>query len=229
MIERRIAAGDLAGAVTIVARRGKVAHLAAQGVMDLDTKQPMTPASMFRIASMTKPVVGVSIMMLVEEDKLRLNDPVARYIPEFANMKVAVARPGERRQRGPELLHRAGAAADHHQGSAHARVRPRQRPDEQQRHRQGGAQGRRDAGPDTSRAWAAPRSSSSPARAGPTAPAPASRRSAASSRSRRGLPLDRFFQTRVFDPLGMRDITFWPTDAQWPRVATVYQPPRRRV
>src|SRR4249919_958019 len=80
MIQRHIAAGDLTGAVTIVARRGKVAHLAAQGVMDLDTKQPMTPAAMFRIASMTKPVIGVSIMMLVEEGKLHLSDPVARFI-----------------------------------------------------------------------------------------------------------------------------------------------------
>src|SRR5688572_12297850 len=70
MVQRRIAAGDLAGAVTVVARRGKVAHLSAQGVMDLDSKQPMTPASMFRIASMTKPVIGVAIMMLVEEGKL---------------------------------------------------------------------------------------------------------------------------------------------------------------
>src|SRR3970040_232060 len=56
MIERRIAAGDLAGAVTIVARKGKVAHHVTQGVMDLQSKQPMTPGSMFRIASMTKPV-----------------------------------------------------------------------------------------------------------------------------------------------------------------------------
>jgi len=101
MIERRIAAGDLTGAVTVVARRGKVAHVAAQGVMDLETKQPMTPDTMFRIASMTKPIIGVSIMMLVEENKLRLNDPVARHIPEFANMKVAVARPATGGSEGP--------------------------------------------------------------------------------------------------------------------------------
>ena len=62
MIQRRITAGDIAGAVTIVARKGKVAHLSAQGVMDLASKQPVTPASMFRIASMTKPIVGVAIM-----------------------------------------------------------------------------------------------------------------------------------------------------------------------
>jgi CubicO group peptidase (beta-lactamase class C family) len=94
MIARRIAAGEIAGAVTIVARKGKVAHLSAQGVMDLESKQPMTPASMFRIASMTKPVVGVAIMMMVEEGKLHLNDPVSRYIPEFHGMKVGVAQPG---------------------------------------------------------------------------------------------------------------------------------------
>ena len=70
MIQRRIAAGDLAGAVTIVARKGRVAYLNAQGVMDLESKQPMTPATMFRIASMTKPVVGVAIMQMVEEGKL---------------------------------------------------------------------------------------------------------------------------------------------------------------
>ena len=81
MIERRIAAGDLAGAVTIVARKGKVVHHVAQGVMDLDSKQPMASSPMFRIASMTKPVVGVAVMMLVEEGKLHLNDPVSRYIP----------------------------------------------------------------------------------------------------------------------------------------------------
>src|SRR5687767_9753717 len=74
MIQRRIAAGDLTGAVAAVARKGRVAYVNAQGVMDLETKQPMSPSTMFRIASMTKPVVGVAIMMLVEEGQLRLND-----------------------------------------------------------------------------------------------------------------------------------------------------------
>src|SRR5688500_6188054 len=55
MIQRRIAAGDLAGAVTAVARKGKIAYLDAQGVMDLESRQPMTPSAMFRIASMIKP------------------------------------------------------------------------------------------------------------------------------------------------------------------------------
>src|SRR4051812_22419730 len=91
MIARRIAAGEVAGAVTVVARKGKIAFESSQGVMDLDSKQPMTPANIFRIASMTKPIIGVAIMMMVEEGKLHLNDPVSRYIPEFRGMKVGVA------------------------------------------------------------------------------------------------------------------------------------------
>src|SRR3954452_5180169 len=91
MIARRIAAGEIAGAVTVVARKGKIAFEASQGVMDVDSRQPMTPANMFRIASMTKPVIGVAIMMMVEEGKLHLNDPVSRYIPEFRGIKVGIA------------------------------------------------------------------------------------------------------------------------------------------
>src|SRR5262245_26285562 len=100
MIKKRIDAGDLAGAVTLVARRGKVVHLVAQGVSDLDSKQPMTTGNMFRIASMTKPMVGTAIMMLVEEGKVRLNDPVSRFIPEFRNMKVGVLQPTSGRAGG---------------------------------------------------------------------------------------------------------------------------------
>src|SRR5688500_11803712 len=62
MIERRLAAGEIAGAVTIVARNGKVAHHSAKGVVDLESKQPMRTSTIFRIASMTKPVTGVAIM-----------------------------------------------------------------------------------------------------------------------------------------------------------------------
>ena len=96
MLQRRIDAGDMTGAVAIVARKGKIVHLTAQGVMDLESKQPVTPATMFRIASMTKPVTSLAIMMMIEEGKVRLNDPISRYIPEFRNLKVAVALPAGR-------------------------------------------------------------------------------------------------------------------------------------
>src|SRR6202049_2274315 len=95
MVQRRIDAGELSGAVTIVARKGKVVHLAAQGVMDLESKKPMAKDTMFRVASMTKPITGLAIMMMIEEGKVRLTDPVSRYIPEFRGMKVAVPLPAQ--------------------------------------------------------------------------------------------------------------------------------------
>ena len=94
-VDRHIKAGNVAGAVTLVARRGTIAHFEAQGVMDVDTKKPMAKDNLFRLASMSKPITGVAVMMLVEEGKVRLTDPVSRFIPEFANLnKVAMPRPG---------------------------------------------------------------------------------------------------------------------------------------
>jgi CubicO group peptidase (beta-lactamase class C family) len=222
MVQRRIAAGDLAGAVTVVARRGKVAHLSAHGVMDLDSKQPMTPASMFRIASMTKPVIGVAIMMLVEEGKLHLNDPVARFIPQFANMKVAVARPATGGSDGPGfytvpaqraitikdlLTHTSGLGSGPMSDSEIARVA---RKDGEKLSdyipRLGGTVLEFQPGS---------RWTYSPGAGFETLGRVIEIAS--------GLALDQFFQTRIFDPLGMRDITFWPTDAQMPRLASVYQ------
>jgi CubicO group peptidase (beta-lactamase class C family) len=95
-VQRHIDAGNIPGAVTLVARNGKLVHLEAHGVLDVETKRPMPKDAIFRLASMTKPVAAVTVMMMVEEGKVRLNDPISRFIPEFANMKVAVAPPGGR-------------------------------------------------------------------------------------------------------------------------------------
>ena len=76
--------------MTLVARNGRIAHFEAQGLMDLDSKKPMQKDAIFRIMSMTKPVVGVAVMMLVEEGKIRITDPVSRFIPELQNLKVTV-------------------------------------------------------------------------------------------------------------------------------------------
>jgi len=93
-VQRYLDSHQLAGAVTLVARRGRVAHFEAHGVQDLDAQTPMRKDAIFRIASMSKPVTGVAIMMLLEEGKLRLTDPVSRFIPEFKDMHVAVVKPG---------------------------------------------------------------------------------------------------------------------------------------
>jgi CubicO group peptidase (beta-lactamase class C family) len=78
----------LAGAVTLVARHGKVVEFEAAGKRDLASNSPMQKDSIFRIYSMSKPITGVAMMMLFEEGKWQLNDPVAKYVPEFANLKV---------------------------------------------------------------------------------------------------------------------------------------------
>lgn len=92
-VMKRIDAGELAGAVTLVARRGRVVHHEAHGLMDLESKKPMTKDALFRLASSTKPITAAAILILLEEGKLRLTDPVSAYIPEFRGLKVAVEDP----------------------------------------------------------------------------------------------------------------------------------------
>jgi CubicO group peptidase (beta-lactamase class C family) len=94
-VHKAIEAGEVAGVVTLVARRGKIVHFEAEGFADIATKTPMRTDNIFRLASMGKPITAVAIMVLVEEGKIRLTDPVAEYIPEFKGLtKVAVPKPG---------------------------------------------------------------------------------------------------------------------------------------
>lgn len=79
----------LPGAVAVVARHGQVALFDSVGLLNPATGVAMTPEAHFRIYSMTKPIVSVATMMLMEEGKLLLNDPVAKFLPEFANQQVA--------------------------------------------------------------------------------------------------------------------------------------------
>ena len=142
MMKRHIAAGEIAAASRWWRGTGKIAHLEAHGVIDIESKKPMTKDAVFRIASMTKPVTGVAIMMMMEEGKLRITDPVSKFIPSFKDMKVAVASPragpaARRRRRAgraAKVLHGARRARDHDSRPAHAHLGPRERPDEQQRH-----------------------------------------------------------------------------------------------
>ena len=91
-VARHIEAKDVSGAVTLVARRGKIVEFEAQGLADIESKKPMMKDSIFRLASMSKPITAVAVMMMVEEGKIRLTDRVSAFIPEFKNMKVAVAK-----------------------------------------------------------------------------------------------------------------------------------------
>ncbi len=80
--------GNLAGVVTLMARGGKLVHAHVAGVQDIESGAPLERDSIFRIYSMSKPITGVALMMLYEEGKWRLNEPVSRYIPGFADLKV---------------------------------------------------------------------------------------------------------------------------------------------
>ena len=89
------AKGTIPGAITMVVRDGKVAYFEAVGVLDPESKAPMTKDAIFRIYSMTKPITSVAIMMLLEQGKLMLEDPVAKYIAAFKDVKVGVESRGE--------------------------------------------------------------------------------------------------------------------------------------
>ncbi|HLH53379.1 MAG TPA: serine hydrolase domain-containing protein [Verrucomicrobiae bacterium] len=80
--------GEISGAVTVVVSKDKVLHSEAVGLADIEAKTPMRPDTVFWIASMTKPVTAVSLLMLQDEGKLKISDPVAKYIPEFSALKT---------------------------------------------------------------------------------------------------------------------------------------------
>src|SRR5579859_5224546 len=88
LIQGEIDTKKLAGAVTILARHGKVVEYKTYGVRDLATSAPMTRDTIFRDYSMTKPVSGVAMMILYEEGKWQPSDPITKYVPEFAHLKV---------------------------------------------------------------------------------------------------------------------------------------------
>jgi CubicO group peptidase (beta-lactamase class C family) len=81
---------QIAGGVALLARKGKVGYLQAIGRQDVEAGKPMAPDTIFRIASMTKPVTSVAVMMLVDEGRLRTTDPISKYLPEFKSPRVLV-------------------------------------------------------------------------------------------------------------------------------------------
>lgn len=87
-------AGDLSGFVTLLWRRGEVAQVNTVGYRDVAAKAPMTRDTLFRIASMTKPITSVAALMLIEEGKIRLDDPITKWLPEFKDMRVLASATG---------------------------------------------------------------------------------------------------------------------------------------
>jgi len=89
MLRTNIAAGEIPGAVLLIARRGKIAYFESLGLLDPQAKTPMCSDAIFRIYSMSKPITTVAAMMLFEDGRLALSEPVGKYLPALAKMQVA--------------------------------------------------------------------------------------------------------------------------------------------
>ena len=223
MVAKHMDLGDITGAVMLVARKGKVAYVDVQGVMDLESKKPVTRDTVFRLASMTKPVIGTAIMMMLEEGKLRVDDPVSKYIPEFRNMKVAVeTEPGGATAKPPKfytipaarevtikdlLTHTSGLVSGPI-GISDAAKNPRK--------------------PTDTLADYVPRLAATTLEFQPGSRWTYSPGAGFDTLGRivevaSGIPLDRFLAQRVFGPLEMKETGFFPTEAQMPRLITSYR------
>src|SRR4249919_1775208 len=125
-VQKHVDAGEVSGVVTLIARRGKIAHFEAYGLLDLESKKPMPRDGIFRLASMSKPITATAVMMMIEEGKVRLTDPVSRFIPEFKGAKVAMPKPGARAGGpagcGSRVRRRVGESRHHDPRPADARV-----------------------------------------------------------------------------------------------------------
>ena len=96
-----VATGKLAGVIVLIQQHGRPVYLKCFGVRDVTTKRPMTPDTIFALHSMTKPITSLAAMMLIEEGRLALADPVSKYIPAFAKVEVGV---DSKTENGTEIL-----------------------------------------------------------------------------------------------------------------------------
>jgi CubicO group peptidase (beta-lactamase class C family) len=186
---------QISGAVTLVAHRGQVVHLAAVGSADVETDRPMSADTMFCIASMTKPVTATAVMILQDEGKLATDDPVSQYIPAFETVSLRDGKPKRALTIRDCLTHTAGlSGSQQNEGSLQETVeRLARRP--------------LDFEPGTK--W---QYSPGLSVCGRVVEVVA------------GKPFDEFLAERIFRPLNMADTTFRPSAAQQQRLARLYQP-----
>ena len=196
-MQEMVAENEIAGAVTVVVTKDKVLHLESTGLADVAAKRPMSPDTLFWIASMTKPITGTAVLTLQDEGKLQVTDPVAKYLPEFAGLKTPSGKPANLTIT-QLLTHTSGlgeaGAAEAKQARTLADLVPlwlaapmQYEPGEKWKYTQSGINA-------------------------------AARIVEVVS----GLSFDAFLQQRLFDPLRMKDTTFYPTDAQRDRLVTAY-------
>jgi CubicO group peptidase (beta-lactamase class C family) len=229
VVQRYIDSSQISGAVTMVSRRGRIAHFEAHGLMDIESEAPMRKDAIFRMASMSKPVTGVAILMLMEEGKLRLTDPVSQFIPEFKNPKIAMQKPlppgapaNLPASREPELYtipaereitirdlmtHTSGLESGGVGTREAARIAPRKMHDHLAHYIPTLGAVPLDFQPGSQWRYSALAGIDTLGRIVEIAS---------------GQTFDQFLKTRIFDPLGMHDTAFFPSDDRLPRVVTLY-------
>jgi CubicO group peptidase (beta-lactamase class C family) len=195
-MQEMIAKKEIAGAVTVVLTKDRVAHLAATGLADVAAARSMTPDTLFWIASMTKPVTAAAVLMLQDEGKLHVSDPVAKYLPEFANLKTPSGQPANLTI--TQILTHTSGLGEAGAGAREAKTLA-----------------------DLVPLWLAapmqfePGAKWSYCQSGINA---AGRIVEVVS----GQSFDAFLEERLFAPLGMKDTTFYPNPEQRARLATAY-------
>jgi CubicO group peptidase (beta-lactamase class C family) len=192
-----VAAKEIAGSVTLVAGPDEILHLAANGDADLEKKIPMKIDSIFWIASMTKPVTGTAVMMLQDAGKLSVDDPIAKYLPEFKNLKDAA---------GKEVVVTLKQCLTHSSGLSE--VTPQE---------SGSIKTLKDL---------MPLIVAKPAQFAPGSKWQYSQTSINTAARVvevvSGQDFATFLDQQLFTPLGMKDTTFYPTDEQARRIAVSY-------
>ncbi len=214
----------ISGSITAVARHGETVHFSAQGYMDRENAIDMRDDAIFRMASMSKPVTGVAILMMLEEGKLRLEDPVSKFIPEFTNTTVAMLTdPNAEPSRDPDiyrtpasreitvrdlLTHTSGLASSGIASRTTARMAPRS----------------------TSADLASyiPTLGAVPLDFQPGTKWQYSLLAGIETLGRivevtSGMSFDQFLQERLFGPLQMNDTSFVVPDDKLPRLVTLYE------
>jgi len=219
VMEDYVDAKKIAGAVTLVARAGEVAHLGITGMQDVEAGKQMQEDTIFRIASMTKPITSVAVMMLFEEGHFLLTDPVAKYLPEFKDMRVLAEGSSDETEPAKQpitirhlLTHTSGLAYQ-------------QNPRVGMRYKAAGVTGGLIEDPKTIaegvKALAAI----------PLVHHPGEKFTYGLSidvlgrlvEVWSGMPFDEFLQERIFDPLEMEDTGFFIPDEKVGRLAAVYE------
>lgn len=221
--------GEIAGAVTLVARHGKVVHFEAQGLRSVEEQAPMRTDAIFSLMSMTKPIVSTALMMLWEEGRFLLDDPIAKWLPAYADKKVQengqliTAKPVTVRH---VLTHTSGLSLTGNDGPAveNALATPEQRDAAAQQQRQRAAQ-------------APPRPRTLQDAIDRAAPIPLNFQPgtqwqygastdyvAVLVEKISGMTIDQFTRERIFQPLGMVDTHYNIPREKVTRVAAVYRP-----